>query len=590
MVFSMGSRTTSTNTIFRISQYLFRYPGLFSTTLGLALGSTLFLIAIPSLIQFIIDHAVAQSDLGRLFLGIGFIAVCYFGRDFLNCLRIRVNNSLEQRVLYEMRQDLHSKLLLLPIGFYDGRKSGDIASRVIDDVSDVERALLDGTEQGSVALMTVVGILTLLFLREPMLATLVMLPIPVLILISIRHAKATRKNWRRVRNSAGLLNSLLVEDIQGNRLIQSFNLHQRERSRFHERAMDLRRFTLKAMFRYSIYSPSTSFIASLGVLAVIGFGGYLIIQDRLTYGQFIAFFAYAAMLNEPILRMSMLNQLIAAGRAAGDRVFEILDYPVDIESPDNPLPFPAEPLEVRFEGVSFSYRDRETVVRDLELTLPPGRVTAIVGHTGSGKSTVANLISRYYDVEKGRVSINGTDVRQLDLLELRAKIGLVSQDPFLFDATVRDNLLLAAPDADEASIREALEGACAEEFVDQLPQGLDTLIGERGVRLSMGERQRLTIARVILRNPPLLILDEATSSVDTLTEKKIQTALDHVMAERTTLVIAHRLSTVRKADRIIVLEKGRIIETGTPSTLICSEGAFSKLWNQQADFLLETEG
>jgi len=575
------------STIARISAYLFRYRALFAGTMALALGSTLFFISIPTLIQYIIDGSVARRDLTALGVGVAMIAGCYFGRDLLNCLRIRVNNCLEQRVLLDMRRDLHSKLLLLPIGFFDGRKSGDIASRVIDDVSDVERALLDGTEQGSVALMTVVGIVILLFLREPTLAFWVVLPLPFLILMSIGHAKATRKNWRKVRNSAGLLNSVLVEDIQGNRLIQSFNLHRREADRFRERALDLRRLTLKAMFRYSLYGPGTSFVASLGILAVIGYGGYLITEDRLTFGQFVAFFAYAAMLNEPILRMSMLNQLIAAGRAAGDRVFEILDHPVDIESPEHPRPFPEGRIEVRFEDVSFAYKEREAVVDHFNLVLPAGKVTALVGHTGSGKSTVANLVSRYYDVKSGRVAINGIDVRELDLLELRSRIGLVSQDPFLFDATVRENMLLAAPEADEASVRAALEGACAWEFVERLPDGLDTLIGERGVRLSMGERQRLTIARVILRNPPLLILDEATSSVDTVTEWKIQEALERVLADRTSLIIAHRLSTVRKADQIVVLDQGRILEQGTPAELIRSEGAFSRLWNQQTDLLLD---
>jgi len=573
------------NVILRVSKYLFRYRPLFAAALALAVGSTAFSIAVPKVIQFITDNYIEERQVNLLFYGVGAILVAYAFQEILNCFRIRANNSLEQKVLLDIRRDLHAKLLALPIGFFDQRKSGDIASRVTDDVMEVERALLDGTEQGSVAVLRILGIAGFLFFMQPLLASLVILPIPILLILARQHSRITRKNWRKVRDSSGLLNSLLMEDIQGNRLLQGFNLVDRESERFRDQSLDLQKKTLKAMFRYSKYISSVQFISSLGVVAVVGAGGYMVIEGMLTIGQFVAFNIYCTMLYQPIFQLNALNHMISAGKAAGERVFEILDHPVDIENPADPRPFPAPPVEVRFEHVDFSYAERSPVLHDFHLTMPPGQVTALVGHTGAGKSTIANLVMRYYDVSDGSVRMNGTDVRSLDLGTLRSRIGVVAQDPFLFDAAVRENLLLARQDATEADIWEALAGASAEEFVRRLPEGLDTLIGEKGIRLSMGEKQRLTIARVLLRNPPLVILDEATSSVDTITEKQIQAALDRLVEHRTVLVIAHRLSTVRRADQIVVLEHGRILEKGTHGELLEAGGHYAELWSHQSDLL-----
>ena len=573
------------NIIFRVSHYLFRYRALFAATLALAVGSTAFGIAVPKLIQFIVDNYIAEKKTDLLAAGVGAILAAYGIQEILNCFRIRTNNTLEQRVLLDLRRDLHDKLLSLPIGFFDRRKSGDVASRVTDDVTEVERALLDGTEQGSVAVLRIIGITVILFAMQPGLATLVFLPIPVLFFLARHHAKHTRQNWRKVRDSSGILNSILVEDIQGNRLIQGFNLVDREARRFRDQSLDLREKTLKAMFRYSKYISSVQFISSLGVVAVVGMGGMMAIRGELTMGQFVAFNIYCTMLYQPIFQLNALNHMISAGKAAGERVFEILDHPVEIKNPPDPKPFPSPPVTVDFDHVEFSYAERSTVLHDFHLTLPAGRVTALVGHTGAGKSTIANLVLRYYDVTSGAVRINGLDVRSLDLGALRGGIGVVAQDPFLFDATVRENLLLARPEADEAAVWKALAGASAEDFVRRLPEGLDTLIGEKGIRLSMGEKQRLTIARVLLRNPPLVILDEATSSVDTITERQIQEALDRLVEHRTVLVIAHRLSTVRRADKIVVLDRGRILEEGDHGDLLAAGGHYAELWSHQSDLI-----
>ena len=388
-----------------------------------------------------------------------------------------------------------------------------------------------------------------------------------------------------MRKAAADLNALLVEDIQGNRLIQSFALQEREKGRFNTRVGTLGKETLRAMFQWSLYSPGTSFLASLGVIAVFVAGGWMIATHRAGFGfpDLVAFYMYAVMLYEPLARMSMLNQLFVAGKASGARVFEILDHPVDIAPPAQPVRFPGGAIGARFDGVSFAYDGRAEVLHDFSLEIPVGKTTALVGHTGAGKTTVAALLLRAYDVASGAVTVNGVDVRDYDLTELRRGIGHVSQDPFLFDGTVEENLLLAREGATQEELRAALEAAAAWDFVSRLPSGLRTQIGEKGIRLSQGEKQRLTIARVLLKNPSFVILDEATASVDTITEKQIQCALDNLRHKRTVLVIAHRLSTVRKADWIVVLERGRVIEQGPHESLLAARGAYAELWRHQIE-------
>lgn len=584
-----ATRTKPKSTILRVSTYLFRYKGLFWLTIGLAAAMTLLEIAVPLAIMEIIDGLQETRAHSGLLTGVVWIALLYLGSEAFNCLRIRVNNTLEQRVLVEMRRDLHLKLLRLPVAFYDQRKSGEISSRVIEDVAQVERALLDGTEQGTRALLMILGVTAILFVKEPTLAWFVFLPVPILIGIGSLYAKGSRAVWKGVRESSADLNSLLVEDIQGNRLIQTFGLQKRESARFEAKAEDLRSKTLRAMFRWSIYHPSTNLVTKLGFLSIVGVGGYLVLSDAAGFsmGKLVGFFLYANMLYQPISQIHGLNHLLAAGRASGERVFEILDTPVEIAAPPNPRFLPDGPVEVELQDVGFQYKGRPAVVENLNLRLPANQVTALVGHTGAGKSTIANLAMRTYDVTAGQVRLCGIDIRELDLEQLHEKVGYVAQDPFLFEGSVRDNLQLALPGADDAQLIHALEQACAWDFVRGLPEQLDTNIGEKGIRLSQGEKQRLTIARVLLKNPPLVILDEATASVDTITEHKIQQALDRLVQQRTVLVIAHRLSTVRKADTIVVLDQGQIIESGTHTALLAAEGHYAKLWRHQSDLIPE---
>ena len=486
------------NVVWRVSGYLFRYKGLFFLTLLMAAAMTALAVSVPQVVQSVLDSMFgeevedADSVKNILLQGILLIIGLFFAREAFNCLRIRVNNVLEQRVILDLRRDLHDKLLELPVSFYDRRKSGDIASRVVEDVQSVERAILDGTEQGVVALLTIAGVTGIMFSLEPTLAALVFLPLPFLIVMSFRYAKVSRRNWRDVRETSGELNALLVEDIQGNRLIHSFALKERERRRFMETSEELRRRNLRTMFRWSIQSPSAGFISSLGIVAVVGMGAYLLKMQPdgsagFTVGEFFAFLLYANMFYEPVRQLVLINNLMAAGKASGDRVFEILDHPVDIRDCETPVQYPKGPIEVEFRDVRFAYPERDEVIDGLDLVLPPGKVTALVGPTGAGKTTLANLLQRYYEVQDGAVLLNGTDVRKIELAQLRGNMGVVSQDPFLFDASVADNLLLAREDATPEEVETSLRTACAWDFVQNLPDKTETMIGERGVRLSMGE-------------------------------------------------------------------------------------------------------
>ena len=574
----------------RISKYLFEHKPLFATTLLLACLMTALSVFVPTVIQQVLDRIFETESFSSniLIQGIILIGFMFLIKEVLNCLRIRVNNKLEQKVIFKIRKDLHDKLLDLPISFYDRRKSGEIASRVVEDVQNVERAILDGTEQGVIAILTLAGVTSMMFLQEPRLAFLVFLPLPILVILGFRYAKVSKKNWKAVRESSGDLNSLLVEDIQGNRLIQAFALKSREKNRFDKIGKVLEKRSLEAMYRWSLQGPGASFLSSLGILAVVGMGAHLLqTEPTFTSGKFFAFLLYANMFYEPVRQLVSINNLIAAGKASGERVFEVLDTPNEIENYKNPVNFPQRVNSIEFKNVSFSYDERNTIIQDLSFSIPEGTTTALVGATGAGKSTTANLLLRYYNLTEGQISIGNENLEQIDLTSLRQKIGLVSQDPFLFDATVKENLLLANPTAKDNEIWNALEVASAKEFVQALPSQENTMIGERGIRLSMGEKQRLTLARALLKDPPILVLDEATASVDVETEKYIQEALDRLIKHRTTLIIAHRLSTIRNADQIIFMEDGKLMEKGNHKELVELGGKYSKFCMYQENFVPE---
>jgi len=581
-------QSNSKKVISRVSSYLFQHKWLFGLTLSLACIMTVVTVTVPLAIQKVLDRLIASNSKDGSFLleGILIIASLFLLKEILNCLRIRTNNKLEQKVILRLRSDLHAKLLNLPIGFYDKRKSGDIASRVVEDVQNVERAILDGTEQGVIALLTLIGATVMMFTQEPRLAALVFLPLPILMVMAFRYSKISKKNWREVRETSGELNSLLVEDIQGNRLIQAFALRDREIKRFRKIGIELQKRSLRAMYRWSVQGPSASFTSSLGILAVVGMGAHLLQNDpNFTTGKFFAFLLYANIFYEPVRQLVSINNLVSAGKASGERVFEILDEPIRIQNPPEPVSFPKSDCSIRFQSVSFSYGSRGNIVENLDFEIPNQSTTALVGPTGAGKSTIANLLLRYYDANSGSIRIGNAELRNLRLEDLRQNIGFVSQDPFLFDASIKENLLLADRSKGDSDLEKALHAACALDFVRKLPDHWNTVIGERGIRLSMGEKQRLTLARAILKSPSIIVLDEATSSVDVETERYIQEGLSNLIKKRTTLIIAHRLSTIREADQIVFLEKGKIVEQGRHESLIEKGGKYSSFYDYQENLI-----
>ena len=581
-------QSNSKKVISRVSSYLFQHKWLFGLTLSLACIMTVVTVTVPLAIQKVLDRLIASNSKDGSFLleGILIIASLFLLKEILNCLRIRTNNKLEQKVILRLRSDLHAKLLNLPIGFYDKRKSGDIASRVVEDVQNVERAILDGTEQGVIALLTLIGATVMMFTQEPRLAALVFLPLPILMVMAFRYSKISKKNWREVRETSGELNSLLVEDIQGNRLIQAFALRDREIRRFRKIGIELQKRSLRAMYRWSVQGPSANFTSSLGILAVVGMGAHLLQNDpNFTTGKFFAFLLYANIFYEPVRQLVSINNLVSAGKASGERVFEILDEPIRIQNPPEPVSFPKSDCSIRFQSVSFSYGSRGNIVENLYFEIPNKSTTALVGPTGAGKSTIANLLLRYYDANSGSIRIGNAELRNLRLEDLRQNIGFVSQDPFLFDASIKENLLLADRSKGDSDLEKALHAACALDFVRKLPDHWNTVIGERGIRLSMGEKQRLTLARAILKSPSIIVLDEATSSVDVETERYIQEGLSNLIKKRTTLIIAHRLSTIREADQIVFLEKGKIVEQGRHESLIEKGGKYSSFYDYQENLI-----
>ena len=503
----------------------------------------------------------------------------FFLKDALNCARIILNNHFEQRVIFDIRSDLYRKIQRLPLRWFDSRRTGDVMTRVVEDVTAMERILIDGIELGLISIIQILAVGITMYWLDPTVALWATLPIPFLAMGAWIYTRKARGRYKAQRDASSDLNAVLHDNIAGIRQIKAYAAEKDEHEHFNGLSGALRKTTLRIMKWWAFYNPSMSFFNSTGYVLVLGFGGYAVMQGTMEFDELLTFFLLLSLFYEPVSKLHQLNQMALSSRAAADRVFEILDSEDEPDAASGiPLPRPVRGA-VEFNEVSFSYDEGQPTLDKVSLIAEPGQTIALAGSTGAGKSTIVNLLCRFYEYDNGSVLIDGKELNTLAKGSLRDAIGYVTQEAFLFNGTVRENLSLADRSADDDSIWKALDAAKASEFVRALPEQLDTNVGERGVKLSGGEKQRLSIARALLKDPPILLLDEATASVDNQTELLIQQALDELMKNRTSIVIAHRLSTIQNADRIYVLQKGCVIEEGPYDELLNQGGKFAELAN-----------
>lgn len=561
----------------RVGRYLLPYPWLAAGMMSFAVLSLAGAFAYPHLAKWLIDGVIGDHRPDRLPWAAAGLLGAFLVRDVANSLRIRLNNVLEQNVTLDLRRDLYAKLQRLPAAWFDARASGDLSSRVTDDVNAIERLLIDGVEQGTIAILSIIGAVVVLFASRPSLAWIALAPAPVLAGGALAYTRTAHSRYRGLRRASAALNALLLDNLQGVRQVKVFVREAHEDARFADRAGEVRTSALRVMKVWAWYSPGMNLASGLGTALVMIAGTRQALAGELSLGGLVKFVGCLGLLYDPIGRLHSLNQLLAGARAAAERVFDVMDAPGESGAAAVTTTGRARG-ELIFEHVSAHYGAGRPALRDVSFRVAPGEVAALVGPTGAGKTTLANLLPRFYEPAGGRILLDGRELRDWPLAELRAQLAVVSQEPFLFNGTIAQNILYGRLSASREEMTAAAVAANCDEFVQRLPDGYDTQVGERGVRLSVGQKQRITIARALLKDAPVLILDEATASVDSATERLIQVALERLMAGRTALVIAHRLSTIRRADRILVLDAGALVEEGDHEHLLARQGLYGRLW------------
>ena len=535
--------------------------------LCLAVAGTLLMFVFPGVTRWFIDEIIPQKRSDLILQAAGLALLAFTGREVLFYFRTRVNAAFEQRMTYDLRGRLHRKVAQMPARWFDQQSTGDVLARMADDVPATQRIILEGIEQGVTALLQIVITGGFMLVANASFTLILLAPVPLLAAGGWIYARLLAPRAKQAREAGGALSGMLFDTIAGIRQIKSFTSEEEQQERFNAVSRNLQAIHQRMMAAAAIYGPLMTLLGNVGLVLLLAVGSWWTIDGRMTLGELTQFLLLIGFLYEPITRLHGVNQNMVNGLAAARRVFEVLD---EAGAEDLTAGSPVGEVQgrIEFRQVTFGYKEERPVIQNIDVTVEPRQTVAIVGATGSGKSTLFQLLTRFYDPQSGNILLNGKDISTLSKEGLRDAIGYVTQDAFLFATTVRENLLLGKADATEDELWQALKLACADEFVRRMEKGLDSDVGERGMKLSGGERQRLSMARVFLKNAPILLLDEATSAVDNKSEHLIQKALRSLRQNRTSLVIAHRLSTIVEADRIYVMRLGRVLAHGTHSELI----------------------
>jgi ATP-binding cassette subfamily B protein len=575
-----------------------RFAKPYRTALIVTVASMTLLVGVQLLTPWIIRELIgAVRTQGTAAVDYGFITrltllalAVFIARAGLEFLRSYMAHVAGWGVVADVRKAVYRHLQRMSLRFYEDKQTGQLMSRMVNDSDLLEKLMAHAIPDVAVNFLTLIGVSAMLFVMSPPLMLLTLIPIPLIVIAMQGFARYVRPAFRTRQKELGELNAILQDNLSGIREIKTFTREAVESERIGVRITSYMNSLLFALKMMATFQPFVNFSSSLGLIVVIFFGGRMALAGTLPIEDLVAFFLYLEMFYGPIRQLSNAWEAVQESLAGAERVGELLDQPADIFDKPGAIALTERAQgAIRLENVRFSYLSDQPVLDGISLDIPANSVAALVGPTGVGKTTLASLIPRFYDVNGGRITVDGHDIRDLTLHSLRQQISIVLQDVFLFHGTVRDNILFGRPDATEAEMQEAAAIANATEFIDQLPQGYDTLIGERGVKLSGGQKQRLAIARAVLKDAPILILDEATSSVDTETERLIQQALERLMVGRTTLVIAHRLSTIRNADQIVVLHGTGVAEQGSHAELMALGGIYHHLNQVQTQPVVEVE-
>jgi ATP-binding cassette, subfamily B, multidrug efflux pump len=573
--------TIQTNVYRRLIHQLRPYWRQVTVAYVAMLFATLLNLFVPQIIKQAIDQGLAAGRASGLFMAGGLILVIAVVRGVAAFGQRFYGEWLTHRVAYDLRNHFYDSVQQLPFAFHDKAQTGDLMSRATSDIGETERFIGIGLMDLLATLLLLVGVIIAMLLESPSLALVALVPMPVLLAATLRFGNVVRPMFKSIQEQMGLLSTVMQESLTGIRLVKSFAREPYELEKFDKANIEWFNLRYHLIQVWANNWPFFTFTLSISIFLLLWFGGPRTIAGEVTVGSLFALIFYVLMLNGPVQRLGFLVNLAATAGASASRVYEIIDTPNDVPEKPGALKLDQVDGRVTFENVTFGYEKEQPVLQDVTFEVAPGRTVALIGPTGSGKSTVTNLIPRFYDPIAGRVLVDGHDVRDVDLASLRRQMGTVLQDPLLFSATIAENIAYGRPDASEEEIVAAAKAARAHDFIESFPDGYQTRVGERGVTLSGGQKQRIAIARALLPNPRILILDDSTSSVDTETEHLIQQALLVLMEGRTTFVIAQRLLTLKKADVILVLDQGRIIERGTHHELLQTDGLYRHIYDLQ---------